>query len=251
MNDALRPTVLFPKDASTEAEGEPCLLKIASYNIHLAIGRDSRYLPQRILDVLREIDADVIALQEVSLGAGGFDMLAYLAEEMGFESVAGPTLRHPVRGAYGNAILSRWPVHKAKRLNLSFKRCEPRGALDIELSCEQKRLRILATHLGLRPKERRTQIRSLLRAFEDDESMPTVLLGDLNEWFLWGRPSRWLRAYFKDTPSVPTFPAGWPILALDRIWARPRAMLTDLRVHCTPLAKIASDHLPVMGTVRL
>ena len=224
---------------------------VASYNIHLAIGRDRRYLPQRILEVLREIDADVYALQEVQLGASGFDMLRYLSEATGYEAVAGPTLTHPVRGAYGNAVLTRHPVRTARRIDLSYPRREPRGALDLELECEGEPLRVIATHLGLRPAERRTQIKRLLRAFEDDEVMTTVLLGDLNEWFLWGRPSRWLHAYFKATPAPRTFPSGRPMFALDRIWVRPRALLQEVRVHATPLARVASDHLPLVGVVTL
>src|SRR5690554_6148048 len=80
-------------DAHALPSGAP--VSIVSYNIHLAIGRDRRYLPERILAVLREIDADVVALQEVQLGARGFDMLGYLAEAAGYEPVAGPTLEHP------------------------------------------------------------------------------------------------------------------------------------------------------------
>jgi len=229
----------------------PCAVKVASYNIHLAIGRDSGYFAQRILEVLREIDADVYGLQEVSLGAGGYDMLAYLADELGYEAIPGPTLLHPKRGAYGNALLTRRAVRSVQRLDLSFPRREPRGAIDVALDCQGKPLRVIATHLGLLPKERRTQIKRLLRAFEDDEVMTTVLLGDLNEWFLWGRPARWLHAYFKSTPAPRTFPSGHPFFALDRVWVRPRAVLHEVHVHRTPLARVASDHLPLVGTLIL
>ena len=224
-------------------------LNVVSYNIHLAIGRDRRYLPQRILEVLQEIDADVIGLQEVQLGAGGFDMLRFLAEGLNFGSAAGPTLAHPKRGAYGNAVLSRHPIHTVRHIDLSVRRREPRGALDIELSLPMHPLRVIATHLGLLPAERRTQIKRLLRAFEDDEAMTTVLIGDLNEWFLWGRPLRWLHAYFKATPSPRTFPSGSPLFALDRIWVRPRTLLRDVRAHNSPLARVASDHLPLVGVI--
>lgn len=224
-------------------------VSIVSYNIHLAIGRDRRYLPKRIADVLREIDADVVALQEVQLGGSGFDMLTYLAEATGYEPVAGPTLDHPKHGTYGNAVLSRPPVRTVRRIDLSVARREPRGALDLELDCAGRPLRVIATHLGLMPAERRKQIKRLLRAFEDDAVMTTVLAGDLNEWFLWGRPLRWLHAYFKETPSPRTFPSGKPLFALDRIWVRPRALLRQVRVHNSKLARVASDHLPLVGVV--
>lgn len=232
--------------AAPEAESA---VSIVSYNIHLAIGRDRHYRPKRIAEVLREIDADVVALQEVQLGGSGFDMLEYLAEATGYEPVAGPTLDHPRHGAYGNAVLSRAPVRTVRRIDLSVPRREPRGALDLELDCAGRPLRVIATHLGLMPAERRKQIKRLLRAFEDDEVMTTVLAGDLNEWFLWGRPLRWLHAYFKETPSPRTFPSGRPLFALDRIWVRPRALLRQVRVHNSRLARIASDHLPLVGVV--
>jgi len=235
-------------DAHALPSGAP--VSIVSYNIHLAIGRDRRYLPERILAVLREIDADVVALQEVQLGARGFDMLGYLAEAAGYEPVAGPTLEHPKHGAYGNAVLSRPAVRTVRRIDLSVPKREPRGALDLELDCDGRPLRVIATHLGLLPAERRTQIKRLLRAFEDDEAMTTVLAGDLNEWFLWGRPLRWLHAYFKETPSPSTFPSGRPLFALDRIWVRPRSVLQSVRVHDSKLARVASDHLPLVGVIR-
>jgi len=222
-------------------------LRIASYNIHIGIGRDGRFHPQRILEVLQELQADVIALQEVQLGAGSFDMLSYLATETGYHAVAGPTLRHPVHGSYGNALLTRHGVCSVRHIDLSYMHREPRGALDVALDCNGSALRVIATHLGLRPAERREQIKRLLLAFEQDPAMPTVLAGDLNEWFLWGRPSRWLHAYFKPTPAPKTFPSGRPVFALDRIWMRPRRLLSRVRVHASPLARVASDHLPLIG----
>jgi len=78
---------------------------------------------------------------------------------------------------------------------------------------------------------------------------PVVLMGDLNEWFLWGRPLRWLRAHFGRAPAPATFPARRPVLALDRIWVEPRRLRTGLAVHSTTLARSASDHLPVRMTL--
>ena len=225
-------------------------LRIASYNIHIGIGRDGRFRPERILAVLRELQADVIALQEVQLGEGGFDMLAYLAAETGYHALPGPTLHHPVNGAYGNALLTRHSVCSVQHIDLSFRGREPRAALDVALDCGGQPLRVIATHLGLRPAERRAQIKRLLLAFERDPVMPTVLAGDLNEWFLWGRPSRWLHAYFKPTPAPKTFPSGRPIFALDRIWLRPRKLLARVHVHRSALARVASDHLPLIADLK-
>ncbi len=225
-------------------------IRIASYNTHGGIGRDGHFVPKRIADVLKEMDADIVALQEVENRATGFDMLAYLKGETGFEAIAGPTLLR--RGAdYGNGLLTRFEVLSVQRINLCVDRCEPRGAIDVELDCDGTPMRVLATHLGLRPYERREQIQRLLRVLEGDRPLPTLLMGDINEWFLWGRPLRWMHRHFEETPSPATFPSGFPIFALDRMWVKPRGLLSNIEVHSTPLARKASDHLPLKAELNL
>ena len=78
---------------------------------------------------------------------------------------------------------------------------------------------------------------------------PVVLMGDLNEWYLWGRPLNWLRQHFGRTPAPATFPARWPVFALDRIWVEPRALMREARVHASAAARAASDHLPLRATL--
>lgn len=235
-----------PSAASAQKRG----IRIASYNTHGGVGRDGHFVPKRVADVLKEMDADIVALQEVESRRTGFDMLAFLKKEMGFDAIAGPTLLR--NGAdYGNGLLTRFRVLSFKRLDLCVERCEPRGAIDAELDCGGLAVRVLATHLGLKPYERREQIQRLLRALEGDRPLPTILMGDINEWFLWGRPLRWMHRHFEQTPSPPTFPSRLPVFALDRIWVKPRALLRDMSVHTTAMARLASDHLPLKAELDL
>jgi endonuclease/exonuclease/phosphatase family metal-dependent hydrolase len=227
---------------------EQCRLKVASYNIHLGIGRDGLFQPERIGRVIAELDADVICLQEVERRTRGFDMLAYLGAASGYHAVAGPTLL-TAHGDYGNAILSRHAPADVQRWDLSVPRREPRGAIAMTIDNGGRALRMIATHLGLRPAERRRQIRKLLACMQETGSMPTVLMGDVNEWFLWGRPLRWLHRHFREAPAPATFPARWPLFALDRIWVEPWQALLQVTAHRSADALMASDHLPVTATI--
>jgi endonuclease/exonuclease/phosphatase family metal-dependent hydrolase len=226
----------------------PWPLTVATYNIHGAVGTDGRFAPERIVGVLREIKADIIALQEVPLGGIRFpNVLKMLQEATGFIGAEGPTRHGPDR-RYGNAVLTRYPIRAKRAIDLSFGSREPRGALDADVDCHGHPLRVVATHLGLRLAERRDQIRRLLQVF-DTERMPVILMGDINEWFVWGRSLRWLVSHFQAVPAPPTFPSRWPVFALDRIWIRPRHRLVHVEVHATPLARVASDHLPLIAHI--
>jgi endonuclease/exonuclease/phosphatase family metal-dependent hydrolase len=221
---------------------------LATWNIHGGVGTDGHYDEDRVFDVLREMRADVVALQEVaSLEAHG-TFLPRLTQATGYSVIAGPTLTR-VRGDFGNAVLSRFPVRAAARIDLGLPGCEPRGAVDVCLDVEGHQLRVIATHLGLRPGERRAQVRRLLAALEQGDPNATVLMGDLNEWYLWGRPLRWLHDHFRPTPALATFPSRRPVFALDRIWVHPAASLTRLERHASPLARRASDHLPLIAEI--
>lgn len=224
-------------------------IKLCSYNIHAGVGMDGRFDADRLGRVLREVDADVLGLQEVEHHAvGQGDLLDYLAAETGTTAVAGSTLLRDTRH-YGNALLTRLPILDIHRIDLTMPRREPRGALDVLLDWHGRELRVVATHLGLRPSERREQTRRLLSLFETSREDVAVLMGDLNEWLLWGRPLRWLRKHFAATPDLRTFPACLPLLALDQVWVKPRCRLAQLKTHRTPLSRAASDHLPLTAVL--
>lgn len=223
-------------------------ITLASYNIHRCIGRDRRSDPQRIVDVINELDADVIALQEVETAREGMRLLDYFAEKTGLPAISEPTLLNE-DSEYGNALLTRCDVAAIRRVDLSLPGREPRGAIDVDLACRGSSMRVVATHLGLKPAERRLQVRRLLELLTDGSHSFSALLGDINEWFLWGRPLRWLQGYFEATPAPNTFPTRFPLFALDRIWVHPRTRLRTVYAHDSPLARRASDHLPVRAVV--
>lgn len=225
------------------------VLRVATYNTHSGVGTDGRCDPARIATVINELSADVVALQEIESRHGNLETLEFLSGQTGMTAVPGPTILRPV-GDYGNALLTRAEPVELRTVDLSFPGREPRGAIDALLQCGRCRLRIIATHLGLLPAERRHQIEALLSKLGDD-TVPTVLMGDLNEWFLWGRPLRRLHEHFGKTPAPATFPACFPLFALDRLWVKPLRSLRGLAVHRSPLARTASDHLPLTAILEL
>ena len=226
----------------------PWPLMLATWNIHGAVGHDGRFDPSRIAEVLKETKADIIALQEVPLGGHHWpNVLHRLERAMGLVGVAGPTFDVSGRH-FGNAILSRYPILSTRKIDISFGSQEPRGALDADIYCHGCPIRVVATHLGLRAAERTAQVQHLLRCFDTAE-MPVILMGDVNEWFVWGRPLRDLISHFQAVPAPATFPANCPMFALDRIWIRPRHRLVRVRVHRSRLARIASDHLPLLAYI--
>lgn len=226
-------------------------LRIATYNIHQCVGRDGIQNPKRIAAVLNELNADIIALQEVTSHPEMSDEpLANLAEAAEMQLIEGFTLSS-AGARYGNALLSKLPVSAVNRIDISVKKREPRGVIEITLNHNCKKVALWATHLGLGIHERRQQINTLLEVIDSADADVSILLGDFNEWFPWGRPLRALNGWFTKAQSPATFPSRRPFLKLDRIWVRPVNRLTTLRAHSTKLSRVASDHLPLLADVAL
>ncbi|QKC75985.1 endonuclease/exonuclease/phosphatase family protein [Mesorhizobium erdmanii] len=228
---------------------------VASYNVHKCIGVDRKFDPERTSRVIREIDPDVIALQEADNRFGDRDGLLdlpRLERETGLIPV-------PIfatgkgHGWHGNVLLFKKgvvrDVHQIRLPGL-----EPRGAVvaEIELNGTET-LRIIAAHLGLLRRSRSQQARVVLDLMNSPDEKPTLLLGDLNEWRLGNRSAlNTLHATFgPQPPAVPTFPSNLPLLALDRIMGNRHGMIAAVEAHDTPLSRVASDHLPLTAFVRL
>jgi endonuclease/exonuclease/phosphatase family metal-dependent hydrolase len=241
--------------ASAAAEASP--VRVVTYNIHTCIGVDRRYDPGRIAAVLREIDADIASLQEVDASRRGerhADQWAYLGKATGLRVILGIGFRDH-RGRFGNAILTRFPVLTTRSLDLTVAGYEPRGAIDADLLIGDRVLRVIATHFGLHAGERRLQANRLMTALGEASAAnrrtadAVLLMGDLNEWR--GRSGA-VRAFDRrlgPSAAARTFPSWMPVLALDRIYTDGPAVLRDVSVYRTPLARLASDHLPLVGSL--
>jgi endonuclease/exonuclease/phosphatase family metal-dependent hydrolase len=248
------PSILTASETTSE---EAPSVRVVTYNIHTCIGVDRRYDPDRIVAVLREINADIACLQEVgarrSIGWPA-DQWAYLGEATGCRVILGAGI-HDHRRRFGNAILTRFPVLSARSLDLTVADYEPRGAIDADVLVGHRVLRVIATHLGLRAGERRLQANRLMTALGEKsmagrrKSDAVLLMGDLNEWRGRSGAIRVFDRRLGPSAAERTFPSWMPVLALDRIYAHGPTVLRDVGVYRTPLARLASDHLPLVGNL--
>lgn len=235
-------------------------LRVVTYNIHRGRGMDGRVKPGRIADVLREIDADVIALQEVVCGSGicrEDDQGRFLAEELGLHYELGEN-RKLKGAAYGNVALSRFPLRVVTNHDLSVEGYERRGALhtDVRLT-ENDVVHMFNVHLGTAFLERRHQARRLSgRAtgvlHNVELTGPKIVLGDFNEWTV-GLATRMLGSHLKSVDirkhlgRTKTYPAFMSVMHLDHIYYDGPLELRGLRLHRTRKALVASDHLPLVA----
>ena len=226
------------------------ILRVASYNVHGCRGSDGRRDVARIVEILREIDADVIGLQEVESrhGRSEVDQAEMFAAALGMTCVEGPLLHHAQRGWFGNALLTRLEVQAVRRVLFESYGGEARGAIVCDLVAGDGTCwRVMTTHLDLRSRHRRRQFATLLDQLVPSPRQPTVLMGDFNEWWSRSRGLAFLRRYAELPPAPPTFPAWLPALRLDRIALSGCRLQGRVRRHVTPLTRRASDHLPIFA----
>jgi endonuclease/exonuclease/phosphatase family metal-dependent hydrolase len=228
-------------------------LTFASYNIHKAVGLDGRRNPDRIIAVLREMHADVIALQEVDRRFGERESVLPKALLDDTPWRPAPVAKRPRSlGWHGNALLVRRDIEIEHAEPIDLPMLEPRGAVGADLVIEGHRLRVLGMHLDLSGLRRRDQIRAILRHCAHRETAcPAVLMGDFNQW---GRATGMLREFGQGWHALAignSFPSRHPLAPLDRIVHSPEWTCEQAGVHHSALAAQASDHLPVRATLRL
>jgi len=232
-------------------------VRIATYNIHRCRGMDRRTVPARIVEVLRDIDADVIALQEV-IGAGLHG--AGQAEEigaglgMGWVMNSVRTLRHH---QFGNVILSRYPIVHHSEYDLTWRTCEPRNCQRADLEIGGQLLHVYNVHLGTAVLERRYQAKRLASFVHDRRvTGPKVLLGDFNEWVR-GLATKTLTALFGSVDISThlkrrrTYPGLFPVVHLDHIYYDGPVKVLRVEMPRTRRSLMASDHLPLVANLRI
>lgn len=230
-------------------------LRIATYNVHSCFGTDRKLDPGRIAEVIAECEADIVALQEVDVArvrSGGIDQAQTIANHLRMVSHFHPAL-HLEEERYGDALLTALPTRLVKAEGLPS-RGEPRGALWVEVPVDDVRLQIFVTHLGLFGAERVRQTEALIGPGWLGAEMPQnariILAGDLNaisrsaSYRMLARRMTDVQVTAGNRPR-PTFPSRLPLLRIDHIFVGERISVRNAYVHDSPLARRASDHLPL------
>ena len=238
----------------------PRRLKILSYNVHSCIGTDRKLDPARVAGVIAEAAPDVIGLQELDIGrsrTGGIDQAQVIASLLQMDYHFHAAL-NVAEERYGDAILTPHPT-RLLRAGMLPSHGEQRGALSIELSHDTRPVQIVNTHLGLRSKDRNAQMQELLGrewlSHPDWVGRPQIMIGDLNATPM-TRTYKRIASVYRDAHVAvarprATFPSRFPLLRLDHIFVSQEVKVVEARVISTPLARLASDHLPLLVTVEI
>jgi endonuclease/exonuclease/phosphatase family metal-dependent hydrolase len=228
-------------------------IRIASYNIRKAVGTDRRRNPERILAVLAEVDADIVALQEADrrFGARASALPVALLDHHSDYQPAPLNIRTDSIGWHGNAILLRKSA-ELKRCDILHLPClEPRGAVVADIGFSGHDIRLIGMHLDLSGLWRKRQAAAIVHAHGQMPPLPTVLAGDLNEWSATRGCLADFARHFHFAETGRSFHARQPVARLDRIMHCGRMEAVAAGVHDSPLARRASDHLPIWADFRV
>lgn len=235
--------------------------RIMTYNVHRCVGVDRKLDVDRIAAVIAEYEPDVVALQELDVGrarTGGVDQAHAIAERLQMTFHFNAAMRVE-KEQYGDAILTRRPERLVKAGALPTIKgvpgLEPRGALWLAVDFDGVEVNVLTTHLGLVPREQRLQAAALTgKDWLGDPRCadPTILVGDFNVTAL-TRPYQQFLTVLADGQraegidrAVPTFPSSFPVLRIDHVFVSPRIRVIRVQTPLFPLARMASDHLPLV-----
>ncbi len=229
------------------------ILRIASYNIRKSVGLDWKRDSARILEVLREIDADIIALQEADKRLGerpGTLSESGLKTKLGYQ-FADLDMNAVSHGWHGNAILYRAPFKLISCERIEIPNLEPRGAIcGTFTSASGSKFSLIGTHLSLLGRMRASQVEFLSRIIKSNAvKTPAIIAGDFNEWHPKGKAYRAVGDGFEIITPGPSFHSSKPVAALDRFVISDDLVVVNSHVHTTALSKKASDHLPIVMDV--
>jgi endonuclease/exonuclease/phosphatase family metal-dependent hydrolase len=252
-NGRLEPPVKGAKRAQHADHASSFRISVASYNVHKCVGTDGNFDPGRILNVVLELDADIIALQEADQRFGtrrGLLDLKTLYSRGGYRSVLDEGSKKLSHGWHGNVVLHRLGSVSAVE-KLSLPGLEPRGAVLVDFDVQGIPLRIIAAHLGLLHRSRTLQAEAILGAAHPVDDRPVILLGDTNEWRSGQRSAlRMFDPHLADVDmAVASFPSRFPLWPLDRVLTNRHVTVFEMSAVETKLARIASDHLPVRAVI--
>ena len=230
------------------------MIKVASYNIHKGVGLDRRRNPERIVEVLREIDADIVALQEADKRFGNREAvlpLHLLAEHSDWVPVQFG-MRTASLGWHGNAVLIRKSAHLAGCEAIHLPSLEPRGSVMAEVRTAIGTVRVVGMHLDLSGLWRRRQAAAIMAHVDScADRHPAILMGDLNEWTAAAGCLKDFARDYSVAATGPSFHARRPVGRLDRIMASRELRIVDCGVHASATARKASDHLPIWAELDL
>ena len=229
-------------------------LKVATYNVRKCVGTDRKRDPARIVNVLKEIDADIIALQEADRRFG--DRQSSISRDLLESStdwIAAPLdIRPHSIGWHGNAILLRNGIKLRSAHPLDLPMLEPRGAVMVEVESNGAPLRVIGVHLDLSGLWRRKQVRWLLSFLDAlPRHLPTIIMGDFNQWSDRGALSEFAFHHHRILKTPNSFHSSRPIAQLDRIIVSHDIHVTEFGAHISPLSQRASDHLPIWAQMQL
>ncbi|MFY0691087.1 MAG: endonuclease/exonuclease/phosphatase family protein [Paracoccaceae bacterium] len=224
-------------------------IRLASYNIRKLRGLDQTRDQGRFLTIINALEADVIALQEADRRLGERPAAIgqrMIEDETDFEVV--PVATNAVSlGFHGNAVLVRKGTKVTGISRLTLPGLEPRGAVRVDFNGTAS-WSMVAVHLGLTRFHRRQQMHTIAQELNAQPGTPGVVIGDFNEWSRARGFEPLSQTYDIHAPGR-SFHAARPVAALDRIALSSGLQLVDAGVEQGPLARLASDHLPIWGDI--